>query len=322
VIDFEQIVAIARSQGFTEKRLSSLLDINAGHLWRLKLGKHQPKPELVARAVELLGIGVGDISRNDPDWVVIAKDDLAQLAVYNEQLRQAESVLTISGSIESYLQEEWMLEFSNRDWAGLTDWEAHTRFFYPYVRQQRQARSHGRFLHRVVCPWRLFTVAKIRSIDWLDRIRFGLGDAEDVACVTPIRDWEAFRLMATARLPAKAAEWGKICVIDAVRVVVHINDKCFLSSSHESTARRLKRELDQLVKQFDADFLRESEVTLKKLRAASQSTQDRIEDLLRSREDLERAYPNWVLFGRMAETGNFVSPRSISGRLRTFNRKS
>lgn len=320
--DFEQILAIARSRGITQKRLSWLLGISPGHFWRLKAGHHQPKPVLVAKAAELLGVGVGDISRDDPDWVVIAKDDLAEVAVYNEQLRQAESVLTISGSIESYFQEEWMLEFSNRIWSGITDWEAHTKFFYPYVRQQRQARSRGQFLHRVVCPWRLFATAKVQSIEWLDSIRDGLGDLEEVSCVTPIHNWEVFRSKVTALLPAGAAEWGKICVIDAVRIVVHMTDKCYISSSHESTAKRLKRELDDLIKQFDSTFLRESEITLNRLRAVGQSTQDRIETLLRSREDLERAYPYMVAFKHMLQTGEFIPPRAIAGRIRKLNRNS
>ena len=314
MIDFEQILTIAKSQGYSQKQFAAKLELSPGQVWRLKTGRNKATLETLSRAVNILGIGEGDVSRDKPDWIIIAKDDLTSLTTYNEQLRRAGSVLTITNSIDSYLQDEWMLEWSNRIWSGIDDWEAHSKFFYPYARQQVAVRNSGGYWHRLVCPWNLLISARVQNIGWLDQIRRGLGNYEEVCAVTPIREWSRLYSAVSDRLPPKAANWGKICVIDSVRIMVHVTDQFYVSCSHEPTAKQVNKELDLIVKSHESTFLRESEITLQRLKESSMDTHDRIENLLRSRDDLNRAFLYWEAFDRMMEEKANVRPRKFCQR--------
>jgi len=315
--DFQHAVAIARSLGMREKEFAAALGISARHLWRLKEGINRPSRQVLERAVQALRIPLSDLTAgDDPQWAAFPKSRSDLLTTFHEQFRNAKSVLTVTTAIDSYLQEEEMLEWSNRNWLDVADWDAHKVGFYPYARQQTAARNHSNFLHRIVCPWLLFLTAQAESIDWLDRIRFGIGDYEEMTVVTPVPDWPLVRDRIDAHLPAGSTGWTKICVIDSIRVLIHVQEKFYLSSSNEHVVRQLKGMIEQVVSGACPDFLQGSQLTLGAIKGASRKTEFAIEDALVSPEDKVRAIRLWQMFETMVDNKKYVSPAKFLSEFR------
>lgn len=309
MVDFERVVFLSRSQGMRDKEFAAALGINSGHLWRLKTGRNRPSSQIIEHAAELLGVPVADFSDNTSgEWNLFHQTRADLMRVFHEQFRHAESVLTVTNSLDSYLQDEWMLEWSNRVWQNVDNWDVHARVFYPYAKEQTFARVRSNFLHRIACPLQMFTTANHQATDWLDQIRHGLGEYEEITVVTPIRDWSSLERQINALLPPVGRGWEKICIVDTLRVLVHIHREYLLSCSNEGVVQQLKAALESVLVAENSDFLRESKLTPNHMKSVSFRTQSLLERILRDAADRDRAALAQMAFLRMLQLNRFVPP--------------
>ncbi len=303
-IDFERLAEVGKSlRGHSEKEVAAAIGVNARHFWRLKKGSHFPSEKLIARVAQYarsLGIDPSDLTANEnPKWVSFPLSDLARLADFHAQLRRSEEVLTISRSVDSYVQEKWMLEWSNRVWLGIRDWDAHKNITYPYAQQQIDARRRANFIHRLVCPWELFEAAKNQNDYWLAELRHGIGEYGEVSLITPVRDWGRLCRSIGNLLPYQATGWTKVTIVDSVRILIHVNQSFCVSSFSESNVRSLLTSIDRIVKEIEPSFLGRSDIRPTKMKEASYETQKRVETLLREPSDAERGHFYLDVFDKM-----------------------
>lgn len=315
MIDFEHVVLIAKSRGVTRNELAAELGISPGHLWRLETGRNRPSKEVLARALTFLNMRRSDVDRSaNGEWTRFHTTRLDLLADFHEEMKHAESVLTVTCSAESYLQDEWMLDWSNRIWLSIRDWDEHKKALFPYAKQLVAARDHSDFVHRIVCPWELFLAARAQCVDWLDQVRHALGAFEDMTAVMPVRSWDRVYARCSEQLPSESAGWNKLCIVDSLRALIHVDQQWYLTSSNERMIRNLKGAIDTILSTEEPGFLRESQIRLSSMRDAAQQTEDAIESVLRSGDDLERAELNARAFVRMIVEEAHVPPRCFIAR--------
>ncbi len=317
MIDFERIVIIAKSRGIREEALARELGINSGHLWRLKTGRNQPSAALVARAIALLDIDLSDITVGAaPHWTMFPTERLDLLSTFHEQFRSAESILTVTNCMDSYIQEEWMLEWSNRSLLEISDWEDYSRTFYPYAREQTTAREHSNFLHRLVCPWTMFGKARLQQVEWLACLRDGIGDYEDATVVTPVWEWASAYDLISRLLPRESGGWTKICIVDSVRVLVHVRQKVYLSCANEEEIRRIRQNVERIIRGFEPLFPKESELIPSKMRDTNYYTLAKMEKLLMAGRDVGRLVEHWEAFLQAIELRKLVELQKLCDRAR------
>lgn len=243
----QRIRDLMESQGLNVKRLAERAKADYRNLSEVMNGKRNLGPSLLAKVSWGLRVTVEELTQSaSPNWTKFHKSNADRLGLYQEQLTNAKTILTLMKSVDSFFQEhEWMLEWSNRDWLEVENWENHKNLFLPYVKQQRSARERSNAVQRLVCPVELFETARIENVHWLEEIRHGLGRFEEVACVTPVRDWVELQKTVSTMLPA--AEWDKLCIIDASTAYIHLDDQYYSSCSHQPTVEALTRHCEQAV---------------------------------------------------------------------------
>lgn len=302
-IDFERFVILAKRRGHGQENVAAAIGVDPGHLRRLMAKRHSPKEDTVRRVIEF-AVNV----QIDPDEIIARQDwlefplsslSLRRLDDFHTDLRESRELLTVSYCVDSYLQQGWMLEWSNREWLGIRDWGRHQTITRPYRQQQVAARSRGNFIHRIVCPWELFEVAKIQNVYWLEDIRHGIGHYGDITVVTPVRDWAMLAGAISAFLPAACIGWTKISIVDHARILVHVNQQRCLSCQNDGVVRNLLASIDGVIKQVEPSFLSGAKICLATVREATYLMQKRLDTLLRDPLDAERTFARNLIFAKM-----------------------
>ena len=240
----ERIRRIAKSKAIRLGELAAASGCSAGHLRRVLGGECEPSYQVILGLVARLGVDLSDIDDGvSPRWQLFHKSETALLKTFHEQFRNAREVLTVTDSIDSYLQEDSMLEWVNVEWLGVPDWDAHKEILLPYVRDQRTSRERSNFRHLLICPERLLEVANTENRDWLAQLRFGIGDFRDATGVFFVRDWGGLREAVDRHLPKESIGWRKICLVDDLTVLIHLDHERHYMCQHEEVVRQLRRDL-------------------------------------------------------------------------------
>ena len=287
----KRILELADSQGLNQKSLAKRAGINYGHFRRVLASPRPCSPAFLDRVAAVLGVTADELNPfAAPHWTRFHKSDQVRLSAYHEQLANAKSILTLMKSIDSYLQHDWMLDWSNRDWLNIENWESHKQIFLPYVHQQRVDRGRSNAVQRLAFPFDLLKTASFQNEHWLAQIRRGLGEFEDVACVTPVRDWKGLQQSVSSKLPVRT--WDKLCIIDDSAIYIHLDSQFYLSCSHEPTVKTLELHCELSIHQQEAEFPKNrfgSKPDSKRLSSLAFSVQSQIEKLLVDREAQEVA---------------------------------
>lgn len=309
MFDFDVLVRIAKAQGKGRKALAAALGLSPGHLWRLKTGRSKPTARLIEKACAMLHVSPTALGLQErSEWLRFHRSRLDLLTEFHDDFQQSERVLAVVTSAESYLQDEWMLDWSNRVWLSIRDWDDHQRTLFPYARQQVVARHRSNFVHRIVCPWELFVAARHQSVDWLDNIRHGLGAFNEMTAVMPVRSWQRVYDECSKHLPPDSIGWNKLSIMDSGRALIHVKD-WFLMCSTDAVVRPLKAAIESILARECQSFLRESQITVSSVRAAAHHMEDDIESLLITKDDQMQLQANAQAFARMIVEGAHVPPR-------------
>lgn len=310
MFDFDVLVRIAKAQGKGHEAFAADLGIDPGHLWRLKKGRSKPTALLIEKACAILHVSPTLLGLQErSEWLRFHRSRLDLLTEFHDDFQQSERVLAVVTSAESYLQDEWMLDWSNRVWLGIRNWGDHQRTLFPYARQQVVARHRSNFVHRIVCPWELFVAARHQSIDWLDNIRHGLGAFNEITAVMPVRNWQRVYDECSKHLSPDSIGWNKLSIVDSRRALIHVAQERYLMCATEAVIRPLKAAIESILARECQSFLQESQITVSSVRDAAHQMEDDIESLLTTKDDQLQLQANAQAFARMIVEGVHVPPR-------------
>ncbi|MFN0019472.1 MAG: helix-turn-helix domain-containing protein [Pirellulaceae bacterium] len=310
----ERLDILRDASGFTVKQLAIATGLNYRHLAEVLNGNRPLTLRMFQRISEVLGASPDAYETVvAPAWFRFHKIHAKRLAQFHEQFANAKSVLTLTLSMDSYLQTDEMLQWSNEKWLEIENWNEHRKLFLPYAQAQRAARSRSNSVHRLVCPLALFTAAREEEIAWLSQIRGGLGEYEAVTCVTIIRSWGYFRQLINRYLPADANTWQKICIVDNVTILIHLDDNYYLMTVDGGLVRSVREWCEKVILLTRQDFPhpkdpRDSKPSAGDILQMAHRTEDEIENLLWTESDRDAAHRNHLFFAKMLTGTTYVPP--------------
>lgn len=279
---FSRVLQLIDSQGLTGKTVAARMGYDYAHYCLVMSGRRPCTPGFLRSLASTLGATVDELNPGaSPVWNWFHKSCRERLNCYTEQLANASGVLTIMKSLDSYIQEDWMLTWSNRDWLQISDWEAHQQVLLPYVTRQRSARARSNSVQRLVFPWNMLTRARGECEEWLAHVRRGFGEFEEVTGAVPVKNWSRLREAISCQLPV--SRWNKLCILDGLAVYVHVDNEFHIVCQHEPTVNAVMAHCERCIQFHEPSFpltSRSFRPGLRALRSQAYALQTGIERLL------------------------------------------
>ena len=250
VLRGDRIQSILTAKGDSQAKLAVALGRTPGQISRLLNNKNQTKLSLAVKIASFLRVDLSEIivrSSQRANWKMFHLSQTELLTTFHQQLCGCRIAITVTDSIDSYLQDEWMLEWSNVKQLNVPDWSTHKKIFLPYVQEQRQSRDNGNYRHFLISPEQMLYQAVEQNPDWLAQLRWNLGNFREVTAAAFVRNWEAFRKSVDGCLPREAVGWQKVSIVDEAVALIHFDHARYYMCQQGDVVKNLRAALLQVI---------------------------------------------------------------------------
>jgi hypothetical protein len=290
MIDVDRVLKYMRALRSNRTRIAERSGLSYGHVRETFQKKRDwVSYALTAATLDEINVPLDAIDpEREPTWLAVHLSDVRRTQQFHELWKDAQAVLTVSRGIDSYLLENSMLQLPNQLATPIADWKQYETFFLPYVAEQRAARSASNFHHRFVVDERLLDNALCKSVDWLDEFRNQLITLREETALAVAGNWRGIEREIAKLLPPFVKGWTKICIVDDLAVMIHLNHEQLLLCMHPTVVQEFARSAERAFRPRLKSSLPGSNAGLQAFEDGTWSTIDLIEKMLLTQH--ERVY--------------------------------